>query len=130
MKKTVAAVLAVLFLLGFAGCIREESYTLNLTIPAGNQDAVVYTHEAVRPKGDVLKISAGAGIAEAEMILLPAEENMKQESFSPVILRQRHPVKIKVEKGSWYYIGIRKENPSDVPAAAEIIVSAADIRIE
>ena len=54
----------------------------------------------------------------------------EKTSYEPVTLKQNEPVKMKVEKGAWFKIGVAIQNPSDKNIAVEVKVENIDIRIE
>lgn len=129
MKKYFALVVALIFILGLAGCDSSQKHTVEIIIPAGSTEAFVYADEEISPQKHTLKISAGAGIATTEVILKPVEEK-EENVYESVILKQGEPVKIDVEKDAWYKIGIAIQNPADVPIAVSVIVEDANIRIQ
>ena len=57
-------------------------------------------------------------------------EVREKTAYEPVIVEQRKPVKMDVEKGAWLKIGIGIMNPSDNDITASIIVENVEIRIE
>ena len=130
MKKLIVLVLALVCMLGLVGCGGSgESHTIEIIIPAGSTEAFVYSNEEFAPQKNTLKISAGAGIATTEVILKPVEAR-EEIVYEPAILKQREPIKIEVEKGAWFKIGVAIQNPTDVPIAVSVIVEDVDVRIE
>lgn len=126
MKKLFAFVLT-LCALGLIGCGNGESHKIEFLIPAGSTHEIVYAAEEISPKGNHLMISAGAGIVSTEVVLVPID-GAEEDILVSMALKQREPVKVKVEKGVWYRIGIAEQNLEAVPTAAEIVVENADVR--
>ena len=83
----------------------------------------------ISPQKNTLKIRAGAGIDSTQVILKPIEVS-EENSYEPVIVKQGNPIKIDVEKGAWFEIGVGIMNPSDKDITTSIIVEDVEIRIE
>lgn len=130
MKKLMVLIFALVCIMSLAGCsVKGKSYTIEIIIPAGSTEAFVYSDEEISPQKNYLKISAGAGIDSTQVVLKPVEVREKT-AYEPVIVEQREPVKMDVEKGAWFKIGIGIMNPSDKDITASIIVENVEIRIE
>lgn len=126
MKRLIAWGFILLCMLGLVGCGGSgESHTIEFTIPAGCTDAFVFSDVEIFPQKNTLKISAGAGIASTEILLKKVDET----NGAPVTLEQREPIKVSVEKGMWYKIGVAGQNPNAAPMAVEVKVEHADVRI-
>ena len=127
MKKLIALVLSLVCVLGLVGCGGSgEKHTIEIIIPAGSTEAFVYADEVISPQNNTLKIWVGAGIDATQVILKPvdvAEEN----AYTPVIVKRGKPIKINVEKGAWFKIGIGIMNPSDKDITTSIIVEGVEI---
>lgn len=129
MKKLVITVLILVYVLGLTSCVSKEPYTIEFTIPPGSSDGFIYSDQEISPNRNKLIIRAGAGISERDILLKPVQVQ-KENAYEPVTLKQEDSVKIRVEKGAWYKIGVAAYNPNDVPIAVEVIVENASIRIE
>ena len=130
MRKYIALFLALVCVLGLVGCGNKgESYTIEIIIPAGSTETFVYSDEEISPKGNTLNISAGAGISTTEVILKTVKVKEKT-AYEPATLTQKEPVKMNVEKGGWFKIGVGIQNSSDKNITVEVKVEDADIRIE
>ena len=129
MKKLVITVLILDYVLGLTSCVSKEPYTIEFTIPPGSSDGFIYSDQEISPNRNKLIIRAGAGISERDILLKPVQVQ-KENAYEPVTLKQEDSVKIRVEKGAWYKIGVAAYNPNDVPIAVEVIVENASIRIE
>lgn len=129
MKKLVITVLILVYVLGLTSCVSKEPYTIEFTIPPGSSDGFIYSDQEISPNRNKLIIRAGAGISERDILLKPVQVQ-EENAYEPVTLKQEDSVKIRVEKGAWYKIGVAAYNPNDVPIAVEVIVENASIRIE
>ena len=129
MKKLVITVLILVYILGLTSCVSKEPYTIEFTIPPGSSDGFIYSDQEISPNRNKLIIRAGAGISERDILLKPVQVQ-EENAYEPVTLKQEDSVKIRVEKGAWYKIGVAAYNPNDVPIAVEVIVENASIRIE
>ena len=130
MKKLIAIILALVCVLGLVGCgTGGEKHTIEIIIPAGSTEAFVFADEEISPQKNTLKIRAGAGIDSTQVILKPIEVS-EENSYEPVIVKQGTPIKIDVEKGAWFKIGVGIMNPSDKDITTSIIVEDVEIRIE
>lgn len=129
MKRILAAVIILACMVGLTSCISKEPYTIEFTIPPGSSEDFVFSVQEISPNRSKLTIRAGAGISERDIILKPVQVQ-EENAYEPVTLKQEDSVKIKVEKGAWYKIGVAAHNPNDVPIAVEVIVENAEIRIE
>lgn len=130
MKKLIVLMLTVLCAAALVGCGNgEDSYTIEIIIPAGSTDAFVYADEEISPQKDTLKISAGAGIASAE-VLLKTVEVKEENAYEPVLLKQGEPVKIDVERNAWFKLGVGMQNPSDKDITVAVKVENVEVRIE
>ena len=127
MKKLIALLLALSCILSLTGCGSGEKHTIEIIIPAGNTDTFVYSDVEISPQKNTLTISAGAGISSTEVVLKTVEVRNKT-AYEPAVLKQREPVRMKVEKDAWFQIGVAIENPADVPIAVSVAVEDVKIR--
>ena len=129
MKKYISIILSILCILSLAGCGKKENYEIEILVPAGSTEAFVYSDEEICPIGNKITISAGAGIADTEVVLKPVE--VKQENaYEPTYLTQGMPVKMDVEKGAWFKIGVNVQNPTDSDIIVYVEVKGIEVRIE
>ena len=128
MKKLMLSVMMFVMALGLVSCGRGEDHTIEIVIPAGTWDTIVYADEEISPKKDTLKISAGAGITSSDVVLLPVEVT-EENAYEPMYLQQNEPVKMDVEKNAWFKIGVAIQNPSNHDIAVAIEVEDVELRI-
>lgn len=129
MKKHIAIILTMICVLFLAACSKNDTYEIEILIPAGSTEAFVYSDEEISPTSDKITISAGAGIANTEVILKPVEVE-QENTYEPTYLAQGKPVKINVEKGAWFKIGVAMQNDSEKGAIAVAVkVEGVEVRI-
>lgn len=129
MKKYIAIILSIICILSLIVCGKSDSYEIEIVIPAGSTEPVVYSEEEISPQKDKLTISAWAGISDTEVILKPIEVKEENAYDEPAYLTQGMPVKMDVEKGAWFKIGVAVQNPSDVDIVVAVKVDDVDVRI-
>ena len=129
MKKLFLILLALLWILPLGGCSSNDRSTIEIIIPPGHTGSFIYADQEFSPNKSTLKISAGAGLSSAEIILKPVAAQ-EETTYEPTIIRQREPLKLPVEKGAWFQIGVNIPNPSDVPIAVALSVEDVTFRIQ
>ena len=130
MKRLIALVLSLVCVMSLAACDGGgKTYTIEIIIPAGSTEAFVYSDQEISPYKNTLKISAGAGIDSTQVILKPVEVQ-EENAYEAATVKQRNPIKVDVERGAWYKIGVGIMNPSDKDITTSIKVEDVEIRIE
>lgn len=109
---------------------REKSYNIRITIPASSSEAFIYSDEEISPKGNTITLYAGEGMGDGEIVLKPVE--VKEENiYEPTYITPGMPVKMDVEKGTWFKIGVNNmKNFYGEDIDVYIKVSNVDLRIE
>ena len=129
MKKFIALALAMVCVLGLVGCGKNDTYKIRITVPAGSTEAFVYSDEEISPTGHTITISSGEGLGDTEVVLKTVQVKEKTE-YSPTYLTPGMPVKIDVEKGAWFKIGVNMQNPTDTDIVVFVEVEGVEVRIE
>lgn len=124
MKKTAFFVIICALLL-LCGC-GQNDYTLELIIPAGDGTDFYYSDQQLSPQGIRTTISAGAGIAHAQVMLID-EYGLE---YGPFPLGQEEPVRPDLDQGTWYRIGVAMAHDGSGPAAVELRLDGVQLRIE
>lgn len=129
MKKYLSIILSILCILILAGCSKKEKHEIEILVPASSTKEFVYSDEEICPTGNTITIWSGAGLGDTEVVLKPVE--VKQEnSYEPEYLTHGMPVKMDVEKGGWFKIGVSVQNDSDRgPIAVSVEVEGVEVRI-
>ncbi len=122
-----AAVLVILAVCFLTDPIKE--YQIRITIPAGSTAPFCYSDEEISPKGNTLTFHAGEGLGDTEITLLPVEVREENAYDEPAYITPGMPVKMDVEKGAWFKIGVNIQNPTDESKDVYISVSNVEVRI-
>ncbi len=120
----VIAILGVAFFL-----TREKKHNIRITIPAGSSETFVYSDTEISPKNNNITITSGDGLGDCEVVLKTVEVQ-EENAYEPTYLTRGMPVKMDVEKGAWFKIGVNIQNPTDEDIDVYVNVSNVDLRIE
>lgn len=134
-KKFQLIIVAIVLLLAMITIIfcynRGGEYNIRITIPAGSTEAFIYSDEEISPKGNTITLYAGEGMGDGEIVLKPVEVKEENAYDDPTYITPGMPVKMSVEKGAWFKIGVNNmQNSSGEDIVVYITVSDVDIRIE
>ncbi len=126
-------VLAVIICTGVAVCFltnpREDSFSLHITVPAGTQDEFIFSEEEISPLGNRITVASGEGLGDTQVELKPVEVHQENAYDEAYYLTPGMPVKIDAEKGGWFRIGIRAQNPTEEDIDVYLDVSGVEVRI-
>lgn len=122
-----AAVFVILAVSFLTNPTRE--YQIRITIPAGSTKSVCYSDEEISPKGNTLTLYAGEGLGDTEITLLPVEVRKENAYDEPAYITPGMPVKMEVEKGAWFKIGVNIQNPTDESKDVYVSVKNVEVRI-
>lgn len=129
MKKIIELILVLLCALGIAGCGKNNTYKIRITVPAGSAEAFVYSDEEISPTGDMITISSSEGLGDTEVVL-KAIEAEEDNAYEPAYLTSGMPVKIDAERGAWFKVGISMQNETDTDITVYVEVEGVEVRIE
>ena len=135
MKKLITLVLALLCVFGLVGCGKNDTYKVRITVPAGSTEEIIYqedfaySDEEISPKGNMITVSSGEGLGDTEVVLKPIEVK-EENAYEPTYLTPGMPVKMDVEKGAWFKIGVNMQNPTDTDIIVYVEVKGVEVRIE
>lgn len=129
MKKFIALVLTMICILALAGCGKNDTYTVRITIPAGSTEAFVYSDEEISATGDKIIISSGEGLGDTEVLLLPVNEQV-ETGYVATYLTPGMPVEFDAVKGEWFKIGVSMQNNTDSDKVVYVEVKGVEVRIE
>ena len=135
MKKLIVVVLALVCLLGLVGCGKNDTYKIRITVPAGSTEEIIYqedfaySDEEISPTGNTITIASGEGLGDTEVVLKPIEVK-EENAYEPTYLTPGMPVKMDVEKGAWFKIGVNMQNPTDTDIVVYVEVEGVEVRIE
>lgn len=119
----VCAVVALCFLTN-----PSKEYQIRITIPAGSTVDFCYSDEEISPKGNVLTLANGEGLGDTEVVLRPVEVK-EENAYEPTYMTPGMPVKMDVEKGAWFKIGVNMQNTTAEDIDVYVSVKNVEIRI-
>lgn len=132
-------VVAVIASVALAVCFltnpKQDSFKIRIVVPAGTtremiyQEDFVYSDEEISPTGNKITISAGDGLGDTEVVLKPIEVK-EENAYEPTYLTPGMPVTMNVEKGAWFKIGIKMQNPTEEDIIVYVEVDGIEVRIE
>ena len=128
MKRLAALFLTFIMALSFSGCAKDNTFTLEITIPAGNTDTIIYSDNEISPRKNTLEIVETESFGDADVSLMPIEDN-KDGDYSVQYITPGIATKFDVEPGCWYRIGVRVGNSSDEDRVISIEVQNVNLRI-
>ncbi len=132
-KPTVWIMIAMAAVLGiFAACFLtnpSKEYQIKITIPAGSTAPFCYSDEEISPKGNTLTFYASEGLGDTEITLLPVEAREENAYDEPTYITPGMPVKMDVEKGAWFKIGVNIQNSTEESKDVYISVSHVEVRV-
>ena len=120
----VCIIVAVCFLTNPA-----KEYQIRITIPAGNETGFYYSDEEICPKRNTLTIAKGGHLGDTEVILLPVEVKEENTYDEPIYITAVAPAKMDVEKGAWFKIGVKMQNPTAEDIDVYVAVRDVEVRI-
>ena len=135
MKKLIALVLSLVCVLCLVACGKNDTYKIKITVPAGSTEEIIYqedfaySDEEISPTGNTITISSGEGLGDTEVVLKPIEVK-EENAYEPTYLTPGMPVKMDVEKGAWFKIGVNVQNPTDTDIVVYVEVEGVEVRIE
>lgn len=120
----IIAILSIIFLQ-----TKGKSYKIEITIPAGSSETFVYSDVEISPKKNKITIISGEGLGDSEIVLKPIE--VKEENiYEPTYITRGMPVKMDVEKGAWFKVGVNIQNSTDEDIIVCLTITDVELRIE
>lgn len=107
-----------------------KTWQIKVTIPAEGTESFYYSDEEISPKSNTLTLYAGEGMGDGMIVLLPVEASQENAYGEPAYITPGMPVKLDVEKGAWYKIGVNKmRDPSGEDKVVYLSVENVEVRI-
>ena len=107
-----------------------KTWQIKVTIPAEGTESFYYSDEEISPKSNTLTLYAGEGMGDGMIVLLPVEASQENAYGEPTYITPGMPVKLDVEKGAWYKIGVnRMRDPSGEDKVVYLSVENVEVRI-
>lgn len=108
---------------------KRDSYDVKIVVPAGSQERIVYSGEDISPTKNQIIITSGDNLGDTEVVLKPIEARQERAYDEPAYLTQGMPVKMDVEKGAWFKVGINMQNPTDEDIVVYVHIKNIQLRI-
>ena len=127
-------VLVLVFAVAVVSCKKNDAYKIRIIVPAGTteeyvyQEDFIYSDEEISPTGDQITISSGEGLGDTEVVLKPIEVK-EENAYERTYLTPGMPVKMDVEKGAWFKIGVAVQNDSSIDKIVYVEVEGVEVRI-
>lgn len=132
MKKMFTTVLALFIVFSLNGCSLSSGHDVDLTIviPAGSTEEFVYSDIEISPQKNKLSLYAGDdSFPDTEVFLLGTEVE-EENAYEPTYITHGTPIKIDVEKGAWFKVGVNVQNPSEEDIVLHLTVKNVKLRGE
>ena len=125
-------IISVIVCVGVAVCFltnpKQDSYTLQIVVPAGSQEKFVYTDEEVSTIRNSIKIWSGDGLGDTEVILSPVNKTTETR-YTATYLTHGMPVEFDAEKDTWFKIGVNMQNSTNEDIIVYVEVENVEVRI-
>lgn len=129
MKKYITILLSLIYILSLTACGSNDTHEIEIIVPAGSSEAFVYSVEEISPTGNQITISSGTGLSDTLVELEPVEVTEENAYDEPAYLTPGMPVKMDVEKGAWFKIGVDAgHNESEVDKVVSVKVKGVKVR--
>lgn len=129
MKKYITILLSLICILSLTACGNNDTHEIEIIVPAGSSEAFVYSVEEISPTGNQITISSGTGLSDTLVELEPVEVTEENAYDEPAYLTPGMPVKMDVEKGAWFKIGVDAgHNESEVDKVVSVKVKGVKVR--
>ena len=134
MKKKMFIIISIVVIIAVAIGVylynqRQTSFDISITVPAGSQETFVYSDEIICPVRDTITIWAGKNLGDTTVVLLPVKVK-EENAYEPTYLTPGMPVKIDVEKGAWFKVGISMQNNGTEDIEEYVTVEGVTVLIE
>lgn len=112
----------------------KKEYQIRIIIPAGSTEEIIYqedffySDEEISPTGNQIIISLGEGMGDTEVVLKPIEVK-EENAYEPTYITPGMPVKMDVERGAWFKIGVNMQNPTTEDIDVYVSVRNVEVRI-
>lgn len=129
MKKIVAFVLIWFCFLAMTGCNQNNTCKIMVTVPAGSQEAFVFSEEAICPTGKKITVACGEGLGDTKVLLEAVEETLTT-GYVATDLAPGAPVEFDTDKGTWFKIGVSIQNDTDADRIVYVEVTGVTMKDE
>ena len=138
-KKILSFLAILISVMVFASCGNNyKSANITIRVPAGTTEEFVYiedfiySDEEISTNHNSLTLSVGSvddDFGNAEIVLKPMEYE-EENAYERMPIIPGSPVKIDVEKGAWFKIGIAIQNDTDEDLLVSVTINDVIVRIK
>jgi len=129
MRKLLTLALLLTCIFTLAGCSKDNSFKIRITVPANSQEKFVFSEEEISATGDKIIIHATEGLGDTEVILAPVNDTVTP-GYVPTYLTQGMPAEFDAVKGEWFTVGVNIKNDTDKDRDVYVRVEGVEVRIE
>ena len=138
MKKILSIILILIMSPVFTGCDKQTEFEIGITIPAHTEkdfdyiEDFIYSNEEISTNRNYLTLSLGSvddDFGHVEIVLKPIEYE-EENAYERMLITPGKTMKIDVEKGAWFKIGVAINNDTDEDVTVQVNVKATNVRIE
>ncbi len=108
---------------------KRNVFDIKIVIPAGSEEAFYYSEEEISPQKNKITLLAGEGLGDTLVVLKPVEVKEENAYDEPTYLTPGLSVKMDVEKGAWFKVGVDMSNPANEDIVVYVQVKGVDVRI-
>ncbi len=127
MKRVFTWVILVGLVFALTAC-GGQGEEITIRIPAHTPKGTIYADTQICPAGQKVTIRMKPGSADTAVFLQPVEGEQPQTPEG-TYLTGGAPVTLDAQRGVWYRVGIRGENPTDQEITVVLTVSGCEVRI-
>ena len=126
MKKLLMVVCTLAMIIGLSGCT-TKTYEIEIVIPAGNTDEIVYAKEELKPIRNNIIVKVGTGFSDGALYLKPVALTDNSRLEGKYITKGVN-AKLEVSKDESYHLGLSLINESDEDLVVSVFVTNIEIK--
>lgn len=126
MSKTIKLLLCVLMSFMIIGCT-TKTYEIEIVIPAGNTDEIVYAKEELKPIRNNVVVKVGTGFSDGALYLKPVALTDNSRLEGKYITKGVN-AKLEVSKDESYHLGLSIINEGDEDLVVSVFVTNIEIK--
>lgn len=108
----------------------SDTFDIKIVIPAGGEGPFYYSNEEISPMRSKITLSSGEGLGDTEVVLIPGNiTGGTEETYGPTYMTPGMPVKMDVEKGEWFRVGVAMSNPTDEDIVVYVRIKGVNVAI-
>lgn len=108
---------------------KQDSFRVQIRIPAGVQEAVLYSDEEISPHGSYILVTPENDLTNAEVYIKPVEVKTETAYDEPTPLTPGKASRIRLEKGGWFKLGVNLQNDTGKDIVVYLNVKNIELRI-